>query len=592
MRVVSPSLQSLRIASFYAAFGAVWILCSDKLVAYYIKDPETLTAAAILKGWFFILVTACILFLLVRQQLSQAFRALEAQRQAEAAVRRSEERFRTLADLSPDIISIFDGEGRLTFNSQAAYKIHGYKEEDLVGKSTFELIHPEDISAVQQAFAAALEEPSRPVMVRYRYRNAKGDYTWMEAAGRNELHNPHLQGVIAISRDISAQVRSEEERRAMQEQLIRAQKMEAIGQLAGGVAHDFNNILTVLSMSLENLRQENLPPQALDIVGELDQATGRAASLTRQLLLFSRRQVVQKRPLDINALVGRLLGMLRRLIGENITMSFEPGPVASWVHADPGMIEQVIVNLAVNARDAMPHGGRLDLRSGDRRVSADEARRHGRKAGRYVSISVSDTGVGMDPSTRDHIFEPFFTTKDAGKGTGLGLATVFGIIQQHEGWIEVDSTLGHGSTFTILLPESSSVEDSPVTAPTAPVRGNESVLVAEDDPSIRQLCQLTLQRAGYRVMVAAHGREALDFWLNEKGAFDLLITDMIMPEGLSGLDLIETLRRDKPGLKVLVMSGYSLELTQTGRLDLTTVTFLPKPFNPATLAQSVRRALG
>jgi len=592
MRVVSPSLQSLRIASFYAAFGAAWILCSDQLVACYFKDPETLTLVAIIKGWFFILVTACILFLLVRQQLSQAFRALEAQKQAEAAVRRSEEQFRTLADLSPDIISIFDSQGRLTFNSQAAYKIHGYKEEDMVGKSTFDLIHPEDVSAVQQAFAAALEEPSRPVMVRYRYRNADGSYVWMEAAGRNELHNPHLQGVISISRDISAQVRAEDERRAMQEQLIRAQKMEAIGQLAGGVAHDFNNILTVLSMSLENLRQESLPPQALDIVGELDQATGRAASLTRQLLLFSRRQVVQKRPLDINALVGRLLGMLRRLIGENISMSFEPGPVAAWVHADPGMLEQVIVNLAVNARDAMPQGGRLHIRSGERSASAEEARHHGRAGGRYVCISVSDTGVGMDPSTRDRIFEPFFTTKDAGKGTGLGLATVFGIIQQHEGWIEVESEPGRGSTFTLLLPESASAEAGPAAAPTAMPSGSESILVAEDDPSIRQLCQLALQRAGYRVTVAAHGREALEFWLEARGAFDLLLTDMIMPEGLSGLDLIEALRRDKPGLKVLVMSGYSLELTQTGRLDLSSVTFLPKPFNPATLAQAVRRALG
>jgi PAS domain S-box-containing protein len=591
MRAASPSLQSLRIASYYAAFAAAWILFSDRLLGLYVKDPETLTEIAIVKGWFFVLVTATLLYFLVRRQLAAMARALEARVEAEIAVRRSEERFRTLADLSPDIISIFDRGGNVVFNSQASYKIHGYKEADLVGRNTFDLIHPDDATAVQQAFAAALDEPSRPVMVRYRYRDADGSYRWMEASARNELHNPHLQGVIAISRDISTQIRAEEERRAMQEQLIRAQKMEAIGQLAGGVAHDFNNILTVLSMSLESLRQENLSPAALELVSELDQATGRAASLTRQLLLFSRRQVVQRRPLDLNALLGRLLGMLRRLIGENITMTFEPGPVPAWVHADPGMLEQVVVNLVVNARDAMPNGGHLHIRSGERLASEEEARRQGRHGGRHVTISVSDTGVGMDPSTRDRIFEPFFTTKEAGRGTGLGLATVFGIIQQHEGWVEVTSEPGKGSLFTILLPETASSDAPDENARCALAGGTESILVAEDDPAIRQLCLNALQRAGYRVTLASHGREALELWSRERGAFDLLLTDMIMPEGLTGLDLTEQLRREKPSLKVVVMSGYSLELTQHGRLDLSSVGFLPKPFNPSTLTQAVRRAL-
>ena len=414
----TPSRQSFRIAAIYCIVSSGWILFSDQAVGWYFTDARALTIAAMIKGWFFVLVTGAMLYLLVRRQLRKVCETMAAQDLAEAAVRRSEERFRSLTALSPYIISICDREGRLLFNSAAALKIHGYRDEDLIGQKTFNLIHPDDRDAIQAAFAEAIRDPAKTVLARYRYRNADGSYRWMEAVGANELANPHLQGIICISRDISQQVRDEDERRAMQEQLLHAQKMEAIGQLAGGVAHDFNNILTVISLNLETLKSPDADTQTGNVAADIEAATQRAAALTRQLLLFARRQPVQKRPLDLNQLIGRLLTMLGRLIGENIAMEFRPAPLPAWVLADAGMVEQVIVNLAVNARDAMPHGGRLAIAVTLEHVEATPTHSE-RRPGNVVRVSVEDNGCGIEPAVQSRIFEPFFTTKKAGKGTGL-----------------------------------------------------------------------------------------------------------------------------------------------------------------------------
>lgn len=590
----APTNQSLRIAAIYGFFAAAWILCSDQLVAFYFSDAKTLTIIATMKGWFFVAVTSAMLFVLVRRQLAQVRDTHLAQSCAEEAVRRSEARLRSITDLSPDIISIFDKEGHLVFNSSAAYKIHGYREQDLLGRATFDLIHPEDLPAVHKAFTEILEEPNKPHVIRYRYRNADSSYVWMEASARNELANPLLQGIISISRDISERMNAEEERRHMQEQLIRAQKMEAIGQLAGGVAHDFNNILTVLSMNLSSLKEEELPGHVREVCNELEGATGRAAALTRQLLLFARRQVVQKHELELNALVGRLLNMLRRLIGENIVIEYHGNGQPAWVMADTSMMEQVVMNLAVNARDSMPQGGRLGIGISNETLDTPangDAGQPNRRAGQFVRLEVSDTGCGIEESTLQKIFEPFFTTKALGKGTGLGLATVFGILQQHDGWIEVDSVIGKGSTFRVYLPQAQPAIESQEPVP-APLRhGNEAILLSEDDPGVRQLCMNTLVQHGYRVVVAENGLDALAKWKMHQGAFDLLLTDMIMPEGLTGLDLAERLRAEKPKLKVIVMSGYSLELSQHAGLETKNISYLPKPFNPPTLTQVMRAVL-
>ena len=709
----SPSRPALKIAALYVFFAGAWILFSDRAVRHFFPDPEVLTTVATLKGWFFVAVTATMVFVLVRRQIRTVGETTLAQRA-------SDERFRSLASLSPDIISIFDREGRLTFNSAAALRIHGYRDEDLIGHSTFEMVHPDDRAAVQAGFAAMLKDPGKPAMVRYRYRNADGSYTWMEAAGRNELNNPNLRGIIAISRDVTERVRAdqklresdarfqqvvssmsdmlfatdlksvltfigpqvsqfgytpeevvgrsllellfpedrervaaelskavatgaivgaefrllardgslawlqesagfilddhgarigvsgmlrnitdkkraEEEKRSMQEQLTQAQKMEAVGQLAGGVAHDFNNILTVISMQVALLKEEHSPQQVTAACNELEEAVRRASALTRQLLLFARRQVVQKRAIDLDALLGHLLIMLRRLIGEDIAVETPRAARAAWVLADAGMIEQVVMNLALNARDAMPKGGRLRISTAFEQFdagTAGKAEHPGRRAGRFVCLEVSDTGCGMDAETQRKVFEPFFTTKEAGKGTGLGLATVFGIVQQHEGWIEIESAAGKGSTFRTFLPEAAPAAVTGRSAAAIAPGGQESILVTEDDPSVRELCQISLRRLGYQVATACNGQEAIDLWTKKGGAFDLLLTDMIMPEGLTGLDVAKLLRLEKPSLKVIVMSGYSLELSRHAPLDAGRIEYLAKPFNPQTLAQAVRRVLG
>jgi PAS domain S-box-containing protein len=586
----TPSRQSFRIAASYGIVASGWILFSDQAVAWYFTDPHALTIAAMIKGWFFVLVTGAVLFLLVRRQLRKVSETAKAQQLAEAAVHRSEERFRALTTLSPDIISIFDREGHLTFNSAAALKIHGYREEDVLGQTTFNLVHPDDRESIQAAFAEALRDPTKTVLARYRYRNADGSYRWMEALGSNQLDNPDIQGIISISRDISQQVRAEDERRAMQEQLLQAQKMEAIGQLAGGVAHDFNNILTVISLNLETLKNPDPDTNVGNVAAEIEAATQRATALTRQLLLFARRQAVQKRPIDLNQLIGRLLAMLRRLIGENIAMEFRPASLPVWVHADAGMLEQVIVNLAVNARDAMPHGGHLVIAVSLQQFESTPAHPT-RRSGRFACVSVEDNGCGIEPAAQGRIFEPFYTTKKEGKGTGLGLATVFGIVEQHEGWIELESTVGHGATFRVALPSSDKGFAPPDPIQAQPAGGQESILVVEDDNTIRLLCMRVLRRLGYRAAEASQGNEALEVWQQHQGAFDLLLTDMIMPGGLSGLDVAHRLRTEKPELKVIVMSGYSLELKQLGNIDTKEIAYLAKPFTPAALAQSIRLAL-
>jgi len=350
----TPSRQSFRIAASYGIVASGWILFSDQAVAWYFTDPHALTIAAMIKGWFFVLVTGAVLFLLVRRQLRKVSETAKAQQLAEAAVHRSEERFRALTTLSPDIISIFDREGHLTFNSAAALKIHGYREEDVLGQTTFNLVHPDDRDSIQAAFAEALRDPTKTVLARYRYRNADGSYRWMEALGSNQLDNPDIQGIISISRDISQQVRAEDERRAMQEQLLQAQKMEAIGQLAGGVAHDFNNMLGVIigntELALEGIDGDG---RLKGLLQDVLNAGRRSADLTRQLLAFARRQAVHPKVLDLNEMIAGMLKMLGRLVGEHIALEWRPGPALWKVKIDPSQVDQVLANLATRSGGAV-----------------------------------------------------------------------------------------------------------------------------------------------------------------------------------------------------------------------------------------------
>jgi len=381
----------------------------------------------------------------------------------------------------------------------------------------------------------------------------------------------------------------------LEKQLRQAQKMEAIGQLAGGIAHDFNNILAAILMHLGVLQEDSrVQPDLKEALGEIEEQTQRAANLTRQLLLFSRRQVPTPEVLNVNVLLKDLLKMLRRLLGEKIRVTFRRAEEEAWVRGDAGMLEQVVMNLCINARDAMLQGGELAISVATVEARAENMRRNpDARPGRFVRLSVADNGCGMDEAVLKRLFEPFFTTKEPGKGTGLGLATVYGIIKQHEGWVDVESTIGLGSVFRVHLPaviEPAKMEANPLMSET--IRGGtETILLVEDERSVRQTVALCLRKLGYAVLEADNGSEALGLWKQNGDRIQLLISDMVMPGELTGQELAEGLLQQKPSLKAILSSGYSAELAENGSVTHPALSFLAKPYRAALLAKTVRLLL-
>jgi nitrogen-specific signal transduction histidine kinase/CheY-like chemotaxis protein len=381
------------------------------------------------------------------------------------------------------------------------------------------------------------------------------------------------------------------DRKRLETQLRQSQKMEAVGRLAGGVAHDFNNLLTAILGYSELLAlNPDLDDASRDYTREIRESAERAGSLTQQLLAFGRRQMLRVETLDLNAQVERLEGMLRRLIGEHVKLVSELSAGSMQVRADSSQIEQVIVNLVVNARDAMPEGGRILLATKRVRVDVKRTLKFPEfKAGEYVLLSVSDTGSGMDEETKAHIFEPFFTTKGMGRGTGLGLSIVYGIVKQSGGYIYVQSEVGKGTKFDVYLPFTHDAENEKrENASESPPGGSEKVLVAEDEQIVRRMIATSLRGYGYEVVEAVNGREALRiFREHPDGFFDLLVTDVVMPE-MGGQELAERLTRFQPGLKVLFVSGYTDNLGVRKRVQAHEAHFLQKPFTSASLAKKVR----
>ena len=388
---------------------------------------------------------------------------------------------------------------------------------------------------------------------------------------------------------ISAQV----ERQRLELQLRQAQKLEAIGQLAGGVAHDFNNILTVILGRTEEAAQDGrLPADLREAIADISHNAERATALTRQLLAFSRRQTFEVKDVDMNVVVGNLTRMLNRILGEDVEVELHYAPQPAYVRADPGMIEQVLLNLVINARDAMPLGGRLSIETAlvD---GAGEAGGPVRPKGSWVCLRVTDTGSGIAPEHLPHIFEPFFTTKDVGKGTGLGLATSYGIAQQHGGWIEVDSEVKRGTTFRVFFPHvaASLVETLPLTVAPPAAGGHETILVVEDEDGVRALVIRLLESLGYRLLQAQSGPRAIEVWREHEPAIDMLITDIVMPDGMNGFELAERLRRTRPSLKVIFTSGYLADVNRDDFPARKTDAYLAKPFSLPDLARLVRRTL-
>jgi len=512
--------------------------------------------------------------------------AVEHARQRVAA-RAAEVRYQALFEGAPVGLVQSRTDGRMLAANPAAARIWGYPDvASFLRINSRELYtDPEDRGRLM----AILESEDTVHNFEIHGRRGDGTLAWVNAsvrrmrdAGGRVLHYEwSLQDIT--------------ERKELEAQLRQAQKMEAIGQLAGGVAHDFNNLLTVIggrsSLLLQKLRPDDPARRDVDLIEKTAQ---RAAGLTRQLLAFSRKQVLEPKPLDLNTLVAGVAPMLKRLIGEHIEVVTVPGGGLGQVMADPGQVEQVIMNLVVNARDAMPDGGTVKIETASRAVPEAAPHPQGHvPPGRYVTLSVQDTGCGMDSLTLIRIFEPFFTTKEPGKGTGLGLSTVHGIVHQSGGYIGVDSALGRGTKFTIYLPritEPVTAAETPTVSPRSLMRGTETVLLVEDDEEVRRLASEILKTCGYTVLETGAPHEALRIGERRNGAIDLLLTDLVMP-AMRGSELAERLGTTCPRMHVLYMSGYTDETIAATSASEPARLLLRKPFTPHDLARKVRESL-
>ncbi|MBE0602522.1 MAG: PAS domain S-box protein, partial [Deltaproteobacteria bacterium] len=502
-----------------------------------------------------------------------------------AKLRASEENYRQLVENAGDGIVIIH-EGRVLFANPGASRIIGIPQSGLAGISFLDVIHPEDRERIRGYYVKRMRGEEAPLRYEFRAVTASGETIWVQATVVGTTWEG--KGVaLSLLRDITRQ-------KKLEEQLVQSRKMEAIGCLAGGIAHDFNNLLSVI-IGYSHLmlgRPGNGAPYSKEI-GEIRKAADRAADLTRQLLAFSRKQLLQPRVVSLNDIVTGMTSSLRRLVRDDIElMSCLQGGLPP-VLVDPVQVEQVILNLAVNARDAMPQGGKLIIGTKAADLPHALIEEHPNLVpGGYVELYVSDTGIGMDKGIIPRIFEPFFTTKEQGKGTGLGLATVEGIVGQSRGYVSVESEPGRGTTFRILLPEVEEVPpkpDGPV--PEKAVGGRETILLVEDDPSVRSLVRQVLESEGYAVLTASTGAEGLRLSREYRGRIRMLVTDVVMP-GMNGRALADGIERDRSGIKVLFMSGYPADTIGRNGILGEGTDLIEKPFTPSDFAGKVRGILG
>ena len=499
-----------------------------------------------------------------------------------------EELFRLISENAADMIALVDANGKRLYNSPAYSKILGYTPEELQGTSASEQVHPEDQARVQEA-AKQTQLGGVGRRIEYRMRHKNGSWLILESTASTIVDAAgQVEKLVIVNRDIT-------DRKRLEEQYRQAQKMEAIGRLSGGIAHDFNNLLGVI-IGFAEILQSNVGDSFLltDSVEEILKAGKRAGSLTRQLLAFSRQQVLEPKLLELNNTISEIEKMLQRIIGEDIELTTILDPSLGRIKADEGQIEQVILNLAVNARDAMPSGGSLVIETKNVEIDEELARRYSYpvQPGEYLLFTVADSGVGMDADIQSHVFEPFFTTKEKGKGTGLGLATVYGIVKQSGGYIEISSELGRGSTFKIYLPR---VEEEiepkfPRPEEKASPQVSTTLLVVEDEGALlKSTCSL-LRSLGYEVLGANSGADALRMCRERKGKIDLLLADVVMP-GMGGLELGTLVAAQQPHTKIVYMSGYTGQSVGRAETFSPNTLFIMKPFTRDDLVGKIQEAL-
>jgi PAS domain S-box-containing protein len=513
-------------------------------------------------------------------------RDITARKEAEEALRQSEERFSRAFRLSPVAIALSTlPEGRFIDVNDSFLQTFDFNREMVIDRTASELSiweNAEDLAKI----SGILKDGQAVCGMECKFRTRSGD-SRVALVFVEKIQLSNATCAIFITHDIT-------DRLSLETQLRQAQKMEAVGRLAAGVAHDFNNLLTVIQghAQLARARTDVSPAQAksLDAVSS---AAQRATALTKQLLTFSRQQPMQSKPVDLNKTISDLTKMLLLLLNEKIDLKYDFAADLPLTRGDVTMLEQVVMNLVVNSSDAMPGGGALTIGTRAVEFDAEYVRNHPEaRAGRFLCLTVTDTGIGMDAATQARVFEPFFTTKAVGKGTGLGLATVYGIVKQHQGWIELTSEVDKGTTFKIYFTADQAVNQVEKTeTPQRPIRGNETVLVVEDEDAVGQIVQSSLQENGFRVLRAANALEALQIYNEENGQIDLLLTDMVMPRGMSGSELAANLKALKPELKIVYTTGYSRQVVGTD-MDLREgLNFLPKPHAPGKLIETVRSRL-